>query len=95
MNVGVEPGDGADGRTSLDPLAKRVDPGGLRVATAVDGGVRCDLARWRFGDVATGQPLAYMNSLDRFAFALNMGDFARTHHVSAGPRWTVSIERAR
>lgn len=47
-----------------------------------------------FGDVPTGQPLAYLNSLDRIAFALNMGDFARKHGIGAGSAWRVHVEVA-
>lgn len=47
-----------------------------------------------FGDVPQGSPLAYLNSLDRVAFALNMGDFARKHGIAAGPAWRVRVELA-
>jgi S-adenosylmethionine hydrolase len=46
-----------------------------------------------FGDVPQGAPLAYLNSLDRVALALNMGDFARAHGIAAGSTWRVRIER--
>lgn len=46
-----------------------------------------------FGDVPEGKPLAYINSLMNFSLALNMGDFARTHHIGNGPDWTIEIRR--
>ncbi len=47
-----------------------------------------------FGDVPEGQPLAYLNSLLRLSFALNMGSFAKRHRVGSGPDWSVRVERA-
>jgi S-adenosylmethionine hydrolase len=44
-----------------------------------------------FGEVADGQPLAYVNSLLQVSFALNMGDFASAYHVSSGADWSVEI----
>ncbi|MSP93582.1 MAG: DNA-directed RNA polymerase subunit delta [Myxococcales bacterium] len=47
-----------------------------------------------FGDVATGAPLVYVNSLDEMAIALNQDDFARQHGIESGNDWSVRIERA-
>ena len=44
-----------------------------------------------FGDVASGAPLAYDNSLGNLAFALNLGDFAKAHGIGSGPRWRVLV----
>ncbi|HZY36384.1 MAG TPA: S-adenosyl-l-methionine hydroxide adenosyltransferase family protein [Mucilaginibacter sp.] len=44
-----------------------------------------------FGEVATGKPLAYINSLLQLSFALNMGDFAKTYHVDSGADWSVKV----
>jgi S-adenosylmethionine hydrolase len=44
-----------------------------------------------FGEVAEGQPLAYVNSLLQVSFALNMGNFASAYHVSSGADWSVEI----
>jgi S-adenosylmethionine hydrolase len=44
-----------------------------------------------FGDVATGAPLAYDNSLGNLAVALNTGDFARAQGIGSGPRWRIEI----
>ena len=46
-----------------------------------------------FGDVPEGKPLIYLNSLLNVAFALNMGDFAKTHEVASGAAWSVKIEK--
>ena len=44
-----------------------------------------------FGEVAEGKPLAYLNSLLQLSFALNMGDFARAHHIKSGADWSVEV----
>jgi S-adenosylmethionine hydrolase len=44
-----------------------------------------------FGEVAEGQPLAYINSLLQVSFALNTGDFASKYQVSSGADWSVEI----
>lgn len=46
-----------------------------------------------FGDVPTGKPLLYLNSLMQVSFALNMGDFAKTHQIGSGNDWTVEISK--
>ncbi len=46
-----------------------------------------------FGDVANGQPLAYLNSLMNFSLAINMGNFADQFRVLSGPDWTIHIEK--
>lgn len=48
-----------------------------------------------FGDVPTGAPLLYLNSLLNVSFALNMGNFAETHGLGSGGAWSVWIERAK
>jgi S-adenosylmethionine hydrolase len=48
-----------------------------------------------FGAVPEGQPLLYLNSLLDVAFALNLGNFAKTHHINSGSDWSVEIERAK
>lgn len=48
-----------------------------------------------FGDVPPGAPLLFMNSLLNVAFALNVGDFARTHGVASGAEWSVRVEKAK
>ena len=44
-----------------------------------------------FGAVAKGKPLAYLNSLLQFSFALNQGSFAETFHIQSGNNWTVEV----
>ncbi|OOQ61900.1 SAM hydrolase/SAM-dependent halogenase family protein [Mucilaginibacter pedocola] len=46
-----------------------------------------------FGDVAEGQPLAYLNSLLQLSFALNMGNFAETHKIGSGADWSVEVTK--
>ncbi|MCC7170650.1 MAG: SAM-dependent chlorinase/fluorinase [Planctomycetes bacterium] len=80
--AGIEPG------TVLNVTIETGDAGAARTVFA--GAVPFCAT---FGDVPRGAPLAYLNSLDRIAFALNMGDFARTHGIAAGPAWRVRVER--
>ncbi|HEY1109866.1 MAG TPA: SAM hydroxide adenosyltransferase, partial [Opitutaceae bacterium] len=47
-----------------------------------------------FGDVPEGAPLLYLNSLMNVSFALNVGDFAKTHGIASGAEWTVRLEKA-
>lgn len=47
-----------------------------------------------FGHVPLRAPVAYLNSLLDLAIALNQGSFAEQYRVSAGPAWSVSVERA-
>lgn len=46
-----------------------------------------------FGDVPEGEPLAYMNSEDKLAFAINYGSFAGDFGIEPGPEWTVEVRR--
>ena len=47
-----------------------------------------------FGAVDKGKPLAYLNSLLQLSFALNQGDFAKTHSVASGNDWRVEVHPA-
>jgi len=44
-----------------------------------------------FGEVPEGKPLAYINSLLQFSFALNQGDFAKINHIASGSDWSVEV----
>ncbi len=44
-----------------------------------------------FGDVPVGQPLAYINSLDNIALAINQGDFAATFSIASGSEWQIQL----
>lgn len=48
-----------------------------------------------FGDVPRGKPLAYFDSLGRFALAINLGSFARVHGIGYGPGWTITVRPAK
>jgi S-adenosylmethionine hydrolase len=47
-----------------------------------------------FGEVPPGAPLLYLNSLMNVAFALNVGDFAKTHGIGYGADWSVRVEKS-
>ncbi len=42
-----------------------------------------------FGDVADGEPLAYLNSDNTLAFALNQGDFSSRYRLEEGAELTI------
>ena len=46
-----------------------------------------------FGRVAVGEPLLYLNSLNKVALAINQGDYSATHGVQSGPAWSIRIEK--
>lgn len=48
-----------------------------------------------FGAVATGKPLAYLNSLMQLSFALNQGSFAETYKIGSGQEWSVIVSQNR
>ena len=46
-----------------------------------------------FGDVPEGDPLAYFNSEDKIALAINYGSFAEDYGIEAGPDWRVELRK--
>jgi S-adenosylmethionine hydrolase len=46
-----------------------------------------------FGDVAIGEPLLYLNSLESVSLAINQKNFAREYGVGSGPDWSMQIRR--
>jgi len=46
-----------------------------------------------FGDVAVGEPLLYLNSLESVSLAINQKNFAREYGVGSGPEWSIQIRR--
>jgi S-adenosylmethionine hydrolase len=47
-----------------------------------------------FADAFVGEPLVYVNSLDRIAVAINQGDFARAYNVGTGAPWTIAVQKS-
>ncbi|MDH2998457.1 DNA-directed RNA polymerase subunit delta [Pasteurellaceae bacterium LFhippo2] len=45
-----------------------------------------------FGDVETGKPLMYLNSLLNVSFALNMENFSEKYKIKSGANWSVSLK---
>lgn len=45
-----------------------------------------------FADVYVGEALAYVNSLDCVAVAINQGSFARAYNIGTGNSWRIKIE---
>ncbi|WP_102273099.1 SAM hydrolase/SAM-dependent halogenase family protein [Cytobacillus massiliigabonensis] len=46
-----------------------------------------------FADSHLGEPLLYVNSLDKIGVALNQGSFAKAYHVQSGANWKISIQK--
>lgn len=47
-----------------------------------------------FTDAFIGEPLVYVNSLDRMAVAINQGDFARAYHIGTGAPWRITMRKS-
>ena len=47
-----------------------------------------------FGYVPIGDPIIYNNEINRVAVALNQGSLIDIYHLSYGPEWTVTFEKA-
>ena len=47
-----------------------------------------------FADAFVGEPLVYVNRLDRLAVAINQGDFARAYNVGTGAPWTIAVQKS-
>ena len=70
---------------------------GDRVIITIENDTRCVyrniiLYGKSFADVFVGEALAYVNSLDCLAVAINQGSFARAYNVGTGNSWRIRIE---
>ena len=70
---------------------------GDRVSITIENDTRCIyrniiLFGKSFADVYVGEALAYVNSLDCVAVAINQGSFARAYNVGTGNSWRIRIE---
>lgn len=46
-----------------------------------------------FADSHLGEPLLYVNSLDKIGVAINQGSFAKAYHIEAGLKWKITIRK--
>ncbi|MFU0788732.1 MAG: S-adenosyl-l-methionine hydroxide adenosyltransferase family protein [Virgibacillus proomii] len=46
-----------------------------------------------FAQTHLGEPLMYVNSLDKLAVALNQGSFAKAYHIGTGTSWKITIQK--
>ncbi len=46
-----------------------------------------------FADVYIGEPILYVNSLDRMAVAINQGSFAKAYNIGTGNSWQISLKK--
>ena len=70
---------------------------GDRVSITIEHDARCVYRNIicfgkSFMDVYVGEALAYVNSLDCMAVAINQGSFARAYNVGTGNSWRIRIE---
>ena len=70
---------------------------GDRVSITIEHDARCVYRNIiyfgkSFADVYVGEALAYVNSLDCMAVAINQGSFARAYNVGTGNSWRIRIE---
>ncbi|AXI10281.1 DNA-directed RNA polymerase subunit delta [Oceanobacillus sp. 143] len=47
-----------------------------------------------FADSRLGEPLLFVNSLDKLGVAINQGSFAKAYHIETGANWKISIRKA-
>lgn len=69
---------------------------GDRVCITIENDTRCVyrniiLFAKSFADVYMGEALAYVNSLDCMAVAINQGSFARAYNIGTGNSWRIRI----
>lgn len=48
-----------------------------------------------FADSRLGEPLIYVNSVDKLGVAINQGSFANAYHIGTGTEWKIKIEKAK
>ena len=70
---------------------------GDRVSITIENDTRCvyrNIIQYAksFADVFVGEALAYVNSLDCLAIAINQGSFARAYNIGTGNSWRIRIE---
>ena len=70
---------------------------GDRVSITIENDTRCvyrNISQYAksFADVYVGEALAYVNSLDCVAVAINQGSFARAYNIGTGNSWRIRIE---
>lgn len=70
---------------------------GDRVSITIENDTRCvyrNIIQYAksFADVYVGEALAYVNSLDCVAVAINQGSFARAYNIGTGNSWHIRIE---
>lgn len=69
---------------------------GDRVSITIENDTRCvyrNIIQYAksFADVYVGEALAYVNSLDCMAVAINQGSFARAYNIGTGNSWRIRI----
>ena len=46
-----------------------------------------------FADSRLGEPILFVNSLDKIGVAINQGSFAKAYHIETGANWKISIRK--
>ena len=64
----------------------------IRISNGVDLVLQQKLPYFpTFGSVPVGQPLMYLNSLNKVSLAINQGNYAKTHNIQSGASWNIEI----
>lgn len=48
-----------------------------------------------FADSRLGEPILFVNSLDKIGLAINQGSFAKAYHIETGANWKISIRKTK
>lgn len=46
-----------------------------------------------FADSQLGEPLIYVNSVDKLGVAINQGSFAKAYHIGTGTNWRITLQK--
>ena len=46
-----------------------------------------------FADSRLGEPIVFVNSLDKLGVAINQGSFAKAYHIETGANWMISFRK--
>lgn len=46
-----------------------------------------------FADSRLGEPILFVNSLDKIGVAINQGSFAKAYHIETGANWKITIRK--
>ena len=69
-----------------------LDLGDEVILTTPGGKIEAMFGR-TYGDIPSGKPVVFINSLDLIELAINMGNFAGVHNISTGRKIEIEIKK--